>query len=92
LIFQVREENAITEELSQWQDSASEVGDPDVDISEKILQLVPIIKKADDLRLTTLRSVVRLLSKQQAIEFLIASGELLLGIRSWGVTHDRSTS
>ncbi|ESW21570.1 hypothetical protein PHAVU_005G081900 [Phaseolus vulgaris] len=88
----VKEENAIQEELSEWQDSASEMGDPDMDMNEKIIQLVPIIKKADDLRLTTLRSVVRLLSTQQAIEFLIASGELLIGIRSWGMNQDSSTS
>lgn len=88
----MKEENAIQEELSEWQDSASEMGDPDMDMNEKIIQLVPIIKKADDLRLTTLRSVVRLLSTQQAIEFLIASGELLIGIRSWGMNQDSSTS
>ncbi|MED6124284.1 hypothetical protein PIB30_057520 [Stylosanthes scabra] len=85
----VKEENQITDELSDWQDSASESMDPRADINEKIERLVCIIKKADDLRLRTMRSVVGLLSPQQAIEFLIASAELLVGIRGWGSTHDR---
>ncbi|KAK7324524.1 hypothetical protein VNO77_28148 [Canavalia gladiata] len=85
----VKEENAITEELSQWQDSASEMMGPRADINQKIGRLVCIITKADDLRLRTLRSVVALLSQQQAIEFLIASAELLVGIRGWGLNHDR---
>ncbi|NP_001237999.1 bZIP transcription factor bZIP132 [Glycine max] len=85
----VKEENAITEELSEWQDSVSEMMGPGANINDKIGRLVCIIKKADDLRLRTLRSVVGLLSPQQAIEFLIASAELLVGIRGWGLNHDR---
>ncbi|XP_020231404.1 protein DOG1-like 4 isoform X2 [Cajanus cajan] len=83
------EENALTEELSEWQDSVSEIMGPGAAFSEKIGRLVRIIKRADNLRLRTLRSVVGLLSPQQAIEFLIASAELLLGIRGWGLNHDR---
>lgn len=85
----MKEENAITEELSEWQDSASEMMGPRADFNEKIGRLVSIIRKADNLRLRTLRSVVELLSPQQAIEFLIASAELLVGIRGWGLNHDR---
>lgn len=85
----MKEENAITEELSEWQDSVSEMMGPGANINDKIGRLVCIIKKADDLRLRTLRSVVGLLSPQQAIEFLIASAELLVGIRGWGLNHDR---
>ncbi|KAK7244169.1 hypothetical protein RIF29_38987 [Crotalaria pallida] len=85
----VKEENAITEELSEWQESASEMMGPRADINEKIGRLAIIISKADDLRLRTLRSMVELLSPQQAIEFLIASAELLVGIRGWGLNHDR---
>ncbi|CAL5201006.1 unnamed protein product [Lathyrus oleraceus] len=86
----VKEENAITEELSKWQDSASDMMGSEAEINDKIQRLVSIIKKADDLRLKTLRSVVDFLSPQQAIEFLIASAELLVGIRGWGLNHDRS--
>nr|KYP51352.1 Transcription factor TGA6 [Cajanus cajan] len=89
LFWKVKEENALTEELSEWQDSVSEIMGPGAAFSEKIGRLVRIIKRADNLRLRTLRSVVGLLSPQQAIEFLIASAELLLGIRGWGLNHDR---
>ncbi|KAL2331347.1 hypothetical protein Fmac_018928 [Flemingia macrophylla] len=85
----VKEENALTEELSEWQDSVSEIMGPGADINEKIRRLEPIIKRADNLRLTTLLSVVALLSPHQAIEFVIASAELLVGIRGWGLNHDR---
>ncbi|KAF1866882.1 hypothetical protein Lal_00018268 [Lupinus albus] len=85
----VKEENAITEELSEWQESASEMMGPRADINDKIGRLVTIIKKADDLRLRTLKSMIDLLSPQQAIQFLIASAELLVGIRGWGLNHDR---
>ncbi|CAI8593240.1 unnamed protein product [Vicia faba] len=84
------EENAITEELSEWQDSATDMMGSEAEINDKIQRLVGIIKKADELRLRTLRSVVEFLSPQQAIEFLIASAELLVGIRGWGLNHDRS--
>ncbi|XP_027342949.1 protein DOG1-like 4 [Abrus precatorius] len=86
----VKEENAITEELSEWQDSASEMMGLHPEINEKIDGLICIVNKADDLRLRTLQSVVGLLSPQQAIEFLMASAELLLGIRGCGLNHDRS--
>lgn len=86
----MKEENAITEELSEWQDSASDMMGSEADINDKIERLVSIIKKADDLRLRTLRNVVEFLSPQQAIEFLIASAELVVGIRGWGLNHDRS--
>ncbi|XP_058773607.1 protein DOG1-like 4 [Vicia villosa] len=86
----VKEENAITEELSEWQDSASDMMGSEAEVNDKIQRLVSIIKKADELRLRTLRNVVEFLSPQQAIEFLIASAELLVGIRGWGLNHDRS--
>ncbi|KAK7401770.1 hypothetical protein VNO78_13521 [Psophocarpus tetragonolobus] len=85
----VKEENAITEEMSEWQDSVSEIMGPASHINHKIGRLLPIIKKADDLRLRTLRSLLSLLSPQQSIEFLIASSQLLVGIRLWGLNHDR---
>ncbi|KAL1299653.1 hypothetical protein HN51_044193 [Arachis hypogaea] len=85
----VKEENQITDELSDWQDTASDLMGPRAESKERIERLVCIIKKADDLRLRTMRSVVSLLLPQQAIEFLIASAEMLVGIRGWGSNHDR---
>jgi len=86
--LKVREENEITEGLSEWQNSASEMMGCEMEMKEKIRELILIIKRADDLRLKTLQGVVRLLSRQQAMEFLIASGELLIGIHNWGLIHD----
>ncbi|KAK4285871.1 hypothetical protein QN277_002506 [Acacia crassicarpa] len=88
----VKEENAITEELSEWQDSGSEMIEGVAEMEEKMEVLGKIITKADDLRLRTLKSVVGLLTPQQAVDFLIASAELLSGIRSWGINHDRRRS
>lgn len=85
----VTEENAIAEELSRWQDRVSEllvaVAAPDLDA--KIAQLARVVKKADDLRLKTVRSVVDLLTPQQAAEFLVAASELQLGIQAWGLSQ-----
>lgn len=86
----VREENAIVEELSRWQDRASELvvaADPP-DLDAKIGQLAKVVKKADDLRLKTVRSVVELLTPQQAAEFLLAASELQFGIRAWGLGQE----
>ncbi|KAH7512660.1 hypothetical protein FEM48_Zijuj12G0114500 [Ziziphus jujuba var. spinosa] len=85
----VKEENAITDELSEWQDSASELVNGFTDLNEKIRRLADILRKADDLRLRTVRRVVEMLTAQQAVEFLIAAAELQFGIRGWGLNHDR---
>ncbi|XP_065622868.1 uncharacterized mitochondrial protein AtMg00810-like [Quercus suber] len=87
---EVEEENAITEELSEWQDGASEViGECGDEFEKKIGRLVSVIKRADDLRLKTVQKVVELLTPQQAVEFLIGAAELQFGIRGWGINHDR---
>ncbi|XP_062096077.1 protein DOG1-like 4 [Humulus lupulus] len=85
----VREENGITAEFSEWQDSASELMNVSANVSEKIGRLVSVLRKADDLRLRTIQRVVELLTPQQAVEFLIAAAELQFGVRAWGVNHDR---
>ncbi|KAF3442401.1 hypothetical protein FNV43_RR16317 [Rhamnella rubrinervis] len=85
----VKEENAITDELSEWQDSASELVNGCADLNEKIERLAEVLREADDLRLKTLRRVVDLLTPQQAVDFLIAAAELQFGVRGWGVNHDR---
>lgn len=85
----MEEENAITEELSEWQDGASEVIGERDDFEKKMGRLISVIKRADDLRLKTVRKVVELLTPQQAVEFLIGAAELQFGIRGWGINHDR---
>ncbi|KAJ9182996.1 hypothetical protein P3X46_006919 [Hevea brasiliensis] len=86
----VKEENAVTEELAEWQDGASEFMGSSCcsDIDDKIGRLVRIVLKADDLRLRTVRKVVEFLTPQQAAEFLIAAAELQFGIRFWGRNED----
>ncbi|CAL1373249.1 unnamed protein product [Linum trigynum] len=85
----VREENAITDELSEWQDGASDlVGCSTEDVERKVSKLVGILRKADHLRLKTVRQLVELLTPQQAVEFLIAAAELQFGVRGWGQEQD----
>ncbi|KAI3769345.1 hypothetical protein L6452_00446 [Arctium lappa] len=87
----VQQENVITDQLSEWQqDEASAlIGGTCVDLDKKIEGLVKIVKKADELRLRTLKAVVELLTPQQAAEFLIAAAQLHFGIHRWGLDHDR---
>lgn len=81
----VKEENAITDELSEWQDGANEVMlGSFTDLGGSIGRLASIVKKADDLRLRTISNMVELLTPQQAVEFLIAAGELQFGVYEWG--------
>nr|XP_009798761.1 PREDICTED: transcription factor TGA5 [Nicotiana sylvestris] len=85
----VQEENAIADELSDWQDGASEVIGLMGDIDAKMEGLVSILERADKLRMKTIENLVQLLSPQQAVEFLIAAAHLQFGIRRWGINHDR---
>ncbi|XP_059274645.1 protein DOG1-like 3 [Lycium ferocissimum] len=82
----IQQENAITEELSDWQDSANDIMG---DIDKKMERLVGILERADQLRLRTIENLLHLLTAQQAVEFLIAAAHLLFGIHNWGVNHDR---
>ncbi|CAN4102966.1 unnamed protein product [Withania somnifera] len=84
----VQEENAISDELSGWQDGASEVIGLMGDMDAKMERLVEILEKADKLRMKTLENLVELLTPQQAVEFLISSAHLQFGIRRWGINHD----
>ncbi|KAJ8532313.1 hypothetical protein K7X08_012236 [Anisodus acutangulus] len=85
----VREENAISDELSGWQDDASEIIGLMGDINAKMERLVEILEKADKLRMKTIENLVELLTPQQAVEFFISSAHLQFGIRRWGINHDR---
>ncbi|KAM0040198.1 putative transcription factor TGA like domain-containing protein [Helianthus debilis subsp. tardiflorus] len=85
----VKLENAISDEMSEWQDDAVGVmGRTSVDV-DIIGQLVKIVDKANDLRLRTLAKVVEVLTPQQAVELMIAAARLQLGIRRLGLKHDR---
>lgn len=89
----VKEENAITEDLSEWQDDASELVMGTVsNLDKRIRRLAEIVRRADDLRLRTITGVVELLSPLQQAEFLIAAAELRRGVSGWGSSHDRRRS
>ncbi|CAH8260519.1 unnamed protein product [Arabidopsis lyrata] len=89
----VNEENAITDELSEWQDDASDlVMGTSSDPEQRIRRLAEIVHRTDDLRLRTITRVVELLSPLQQAEFLIAAAELRTGVAGWGTSHDRRRS
>ncbi|OMO92487.1 hypothetical protein COLO4_17538 [Corchorus olitorius] len=85
----VKEENAITDELSEWQHSVSDLMGACTDVDQMIGRLARVVQKADDLRLKTLKRMADLLTPQQAVEFFIAAAELQFGIREWGKNQDR---
>ncbi|KZV45029.1 hypothetical protein F511_20102 [Dorcoceras hygrometricum] len=57
-------------------------------LGQKEEGLVEVLRKADDLRLNTLRKVVGFLSPIQAVYFLIAAAELHLRFHEWGAKRD----
>ncbi|KAL6554151.1 hypothetical protein OROMI_019824 [Orobanche minor] len=88
----VQQEDDISHELFDWQDDASNIvgtGDGHNSIGRNMERLAEILERADRLRLRTIKSVVELLTTQQAAQFLVAEAELHFGIRGWGIQHDR---
>ncbi|PIA42171.1 hypothetical protein AQUCO_02100200v1 [Aquilegia coerulea] len=87
----VNKENEITTELGIWQESACDIvsllldQEPEIEFE----RLVKVLARADDLRLKTIKSVVEILTPQQAVEFLIAAAELQFGVRGWGLDKDQ---
>ncbi|KAL8144926.1 protein DOG1-like 1 [Apium graveolens] len=88
----VHEEIGLSDQLSLWQDSASEIllmKYEEADFEEKMKDLAVILQKADELRLKTLREVVQLLTPQQAVEFLISAFNLYSTVCDLGFNHER---
>ncbi|XP_060212350.1 protein DOG1-like 3 isoform X1 [Lycium barbarum] len=59
-------------------------------IGKKEEGLLDVLRKADDLRLRTLKDILRILTPIQAVHFLIAAAELHLRIHEWGKKKDAS--
>ncbi|OIT21702.1 PREDICTED: protein DELAY OF GERMINATION 1-like [Nicotiana attenuata] len=57
-------------------------------IAKKEENLLEVLKKADDLRLRTLKDILGILKPIQAVHFLIAAAELHLRIHEWGMKKD----
>lgn len=85
----MKEGNAISEQLSEWHAGAFEMIGACTNLDMNMGSLVSVLKTADDLRLRKVRKVVKLLTPQQAVEFLIAAAELQFGVRGWGMNQDR---
>ncbi|XP_059664206.1 protein DOG1-like 1 [Cornus florida] len=85
----VRQENSITKDLSELQEGAVGLLLPDLASHGNTKALVEILQKADDLRLTTLKREVELLTPLQAVEFLTATAEFHFVTRGLGVELDR---
>lgn len=57
-------------------------------IGNKEESLLDLLKKADELRLRTIKEVLKILTPVQAVHFLIAAAELHLRIHEWGKKKD----
>lgn len=57
-------------------------------IAKKEENLLEVLRKADDLRLRTLKEILGILKPIQAVHFLIAAAELHLRIHEWGMKKD----
>nr|XP_017251195.1 PREDICTED: transcription factor TGA2-like [Daucus carota subsp. sativus] len=88
----VQEENALSDQLSAWQNGVGELllmKYEEEEFEEKMRDLAVIVQKADELRVKTLREVVQLLTPQQASEFFISASHLYFTVRDFGLNHDR---
>ncbi|KAM0946090.1 putative transcription factor TGA like domain-containing protein [Dioscorea sansibarensis] len=81
----IREEEEITQEMGELQVG---LGEGDWDLEEKVGILERIIKKADDLRMRTLKDIVDFLEPVQVVDLLVAAADFEIGMRCLGM--DRS--
>lgn len=57
-------------------------------LASKEERLEGILKRADDLRLNTLKEILKILTPMQGVHFLIAAAELHLRFHDWGKKRD----
>ncbi|CAO2836572.1 unnamed protein product [Amaranthus hypochondriacus] len=81
-----RDATALTRDVNTGVDSVSER--VEIILESKEDKLEEIFRKADDLRLRTLKKVVEIFSPIQAVHFLIAAAELHLKVHEWGMKKD----
>ncbi|WOH03028.1 hypothetical protein DCAR_0522419 [Daucus carota subsp. sativus] len=86
-----QEENALSQQLSDWQDAASDAMllRYEDDMGEMMRDLGAIVQKADELRVSTLRKVVELLTPHQTVDFLLSAANLHSLVRARGLNNDR---
>lgn len=61
-------------------------------LKEKEEGLESVLHMADELRLTTLKKVINILSPIQGVHFLIAAAELHLRVHEWGTQRDATAA
>lgn len=59
-------------------------------LDEHGIAIVRVMEKADQLRLNTLKELVKILTPVQAIDFLVTSKKLHLCVHKWGRKRDQS--
>ncbi|PIA47461.1 hypothetical protein AQUCO_01400245v1 [Aquilegia coerulea] len=74
--------------MTELQNAEAESGLVNSTLAPKEEGLERLLQIADDLRLTTLKGVINILSAIQAVHFLIAAAELHLRIHEWGQKRD----
>ncbi|KAG9132914.1 hypothetical protein Leryth_022693 [Lithospermum erythrorhizon] len=85
--------NMVSDMLRSGAGEAARVGDVVDEQVEPTLKpkeegLLETLQMADDLRLKTLREIIKILSPVQVVHFLIAAAELHLRIHDWGKMKD----
>ncbi|KAM1347415.1 hypothetical protein ACFX2H_036350 [Malus domestica] len=72
----------------------SETGEMNREVEEALDEhgkaMVRVMEKADQLRLNTLKELVKILTPLQAIDFMVASKKLHLCVHKWGRKRDQS--
>ncbi|PIN21223.1 hypothetical protein CDL12_06069 [Handroanthus impetiginosus] len=83
--------HAVTEAMRESGDdiaTAADDGRVEASLATKEEGLAEVLRRADDLRLKTLKEVVSVLTPAQGVHFLIAAAELHLRIHEWGRKKD----
>ncbi|XP_039122589.1 protein DOG1-like 2 [Dioscorea cayenensis subsp. rotundata] len=87
----IAEEGEIEDELRELQVGLGDLFPvTDADLVEKIRKMEEIIRRADGLRMRTLKDVVDILEPAQAVDILVAAADLEIGMREIGMCWERS--
>ena len=90
------QETVADSKMVELSEAATEEGDGGDDLGERVESalkhkeegLEEMLRKADDLRLRTLKGVLDILTPMQCVHFLIAAAELHLRLHKWGKNKD----
>ncbi|XP_011097086.1 protein DOG1-like 3 [Sesamum indicum] len=82
--------HAVTESIREGNQAGPIVADERIEATLAVKEegFTEIIKRADDLRLKTLRELINTLTPSQGVHFLIAAAELHMRLHEWGKKRD----